>query len=53
MGKWRCLPCDYIYDEEKGDPETGIEPGTKFLDLPYDWICPVCGASRDQFVKIS
>ncbi|MFW6136652.1 MAG: rubredoxin [Candidatus Aminicenantaceae bacterium] len=52
MNKWECDVCGYIYDEEKGDPENGIDPGTKFEDLPDDWLCPVCGADKDQFTKL-
>ena len=44
-----CLLCDYIYDEEKGDPEHGIEPGTKWEDVPDDFTCPDCGASKFDF----
>ena len=51
MEKYRCDICDYIYDPEKGDPDAGIEPGTSFEDLPEDWVCPVCGASKDSFIK--
>lgn len=43
--------CGYIYDPEKGDPEHEVEPGTPFEELPNDWVCPICGASKDQFVK--
>ncbi|MCX8176516.1 MAG: rubredoxin [Candidatus Bathyarchaeota archaeon] len=49
MAKYRCTICGYVYDEEKGDPENKIPKGTKFEDLPEDWYCPVCGASKDQF----
>lgn len=49
MEKWECQVCGYIYDPEKGDPDGGIEPGTKFEDLPDDWVCPECGASKDEF----
>jgi rubredoxin len=49
MEKWRCTVCDYIYDPEVGDPDGGIPPGTAFEDLPEDWVCPVCGASKDMF----
>ncbi|MEO0093738.1 MAG: rubredoxin [candidate division WOR-3 bacterium] len=49
MEKWECLVCGYIYDPEKGDPENGVEPGTPFEELPDDWVCPECGASKDQF----
>ena len=43
--------CGYVYEPEKGDPDAGIEPGTKFEDLPDDWVCPICGASKDEFEK--
>ena len=51
MEKYRCTVCGYVYDPEKGDPDSGIKPGTSFEDLPEDWVCPVCGASKDQFEK--
>jgi len=49
MGKWVCTICGYIYDPEVGDPEDGIDPDTAFQDLPDDWVCPECGASKDMF----
>ena len=49
MKKYVCDVCGYIYDPEKGDPEGGINPGTSFEDLPDDWICPECGAGKDEF----
>jgi rubredoxin len=52
MEKWKCLACEYIYYEEKGDPDNGVNPGTKFEDIPDDWVCPVCGAGKDQFGKL-
>jgi rubredoxin len=52
MDKWRCIPCDYIYDPSEGDPENGIPAGTAFEDLPEDWTCPICGVSKDEFEKI-
>lgn len=51
MEKWTCIVCGYVYDEAVGDPDSGIAPGTKFEDLPNDWVCPVCGVSKDQFEK--
>jgi rubredoxin len=51
MDKYVCQVCGYIYDPEKGDPDSGIEPGTRFEDLPEDWVCPLCGASKDMFEK--
>ena len=49
MDKWECKVCGYIYDPEMGDPESDIEAGTPFEDLPEDWVCPECGAEKDQF----
>jgi rubredoxin len=51
MDKYVCQVCGYVYDPANGDPDNGIEPGTKFEDLPDDWTCPVCGASKDDFEK--
>ena len=51
MNKYRCTICNYIYDPEKGDPDGGIKPGTPFTSIPNDWVCPVCSASKDKFVK--
>ena len=42
MKKYVCNTCGYIYDEEKGDPDNGIAPGTKWEDLPEDFVCPLC-----------
>lgn len=52
MDKWRCIVCDYVYDPPAGDPEGGVEPDTPFENLPEDWICPICGAPKDQFEKV-
>lgn len=49
--KYGC-PCGYIYDPQIGDPDSGIEAGTAFEDIPEDWVCPVCGLSKDAFFKI-
>ena len=49
MKKYVCQVCGYTYDPQKGDSEGSIAPGTAFEDLPDDWTCPVCGASKDQF----
>ena len=53
MEKWECIACGYIYDPAKGDPDNGVEPGTAFEDIPADWVCPECGADKDQFEKIA
>jgi rubredoxin-NAD+ reductase len=44
-----CDACGWEYDEEQGSPENGIAPGTKFEDLPDDFECPLCGASKEIF----
>ena len=49
MKKWRCLVCGFMYDEEKGLPEEGIAPGTPWEEIPSDWSCPDCGASKNDF----
>ena len=51
MDKYVCSVCGYVYDPANGDPDGGIEPGTAFADLPDDWVCPVCGASKSEFEK--
>jgi rubredoxin len=52
MKKYKCTMCDYVYDPEQGDPDAGIAPGTAFEDLPDDWLCPVCGAGKDDFEEV-
>ncbi len=51
MGKYVCSVCGYIYDEAKGIPEADIAPGTAWEDLPDDWVCPLCGATKEEFNK--
>lgn len=52
MGKWECSICGYIYDPDVGDPENGVDPGTPFDQLPDDWVCPICRASKDEFNEV-
>jgi len=47
--KYRCLVCEHIYDPAVGDPESRIAPGTAFEDIPDDWVCPDCGATKADF----
>ncbi|TVO63532.1 rubredoxin [Denitromonas ohlonensis] len=49
MRKWQCTTCGDIYDEAIGDPDSGIAPGTRFEDIPDDWMCPTCGSTKDSF----
>ena len=52
MKKYKCTICGYIYDPAKGDDTQGIKPGTPFEELPDDWTCPDCGATKDQFEEV-
>ncbi len=52
MAKYECTVCGYIYDPDLGDPDGGVDAGTPFEELPDDWVCPVCGAGKDQFEKV-
>ena len=47
-----CNGCGYEYDKEIGDPENDIKPGTPFEKLPEEWICPLCGESKDEFIEV-
>ena len=49
MKKYVCDVCGWTYDEELGDAESGIAPGTKFEDLPDDFVCPLCGVGKENF----
>ncbi|MGN2253783.1 rubredoxin [Frateuria sp. GZRe12] len=50
--KWMCVVCGFIYDEALGVPEEGIEPGTRWEDVPDTWTCPDCGATKDDFEMV-
>ena len=52
MKQYRCSVCGYIYEEAKGIPDQGIAPGTKWEDIPDDFVCPECGAAKDEFELI-
>ncbi len=49
MEKYRCQICGYVYDPEVGDPSSGVDAGTEFHDVEDDWLCPICGAGKDDF----
>ncbi len=50
MIKYVCSVCGYLYDQAKGDPEQGISPGTEWNDIHDDWVCPLCGATKAEFI---
>jgi len=49
---WMCLICGFVYEEEKGLPEEGIVPGTRWEDVPMNWTCPECGARKEDFEMV-
>jgi len=51
MHRYVCTVCGYVYDPAIGDPDNGVAAGTKFENLPDDWVCPVCGAPKEDFEK--
>lgn len=50
--RYACNVCGYIYDPATGDPDEGVPAGTPFEELPETWVCPVCGASKEEFDKV-
>lgn len=50
--KWECVVCGFIYDEALGWPEDGIKAGTRWEDVAENWVCPECGATRDDFEMV-
>lgn len=51
MDKYVCTICGYVYDQAQGDPDNDVAPGTAWADVPEDWVCPICGAGKDDFEK--
>ena len=49
MKSYVCSACNYKYDPEIGDPDSGVDQGTSFDDLPEDWVCPLCGVGKEMF----
>jgi len=47
--KFMCIVCGYIYDEAEGAPDDGIAAGTRWEDVPDDWVCPDCAAPKEDF----
>ena len=52
MAKWECTVCGYVYDPRVGDQDNGVPPNTPFEQLPADWVCPSCGARKDEFRQL-
>ena len=49
MKRYVCSVCGYVYDEAEGAPDHGIAPGTRWEDVPEDFVCPMCGVGKDMF----
>jgi rubredoxin len=49
---WQCELCSFVYEEAEGLPAEGIAPGTRWAELPKDWTCPDCSATKDDFVAV-
>ncbi len=49
---WQCILCGFMYEEAVGIPEEGIPAGTRWEDVPEDWICPECSATKQDFEMI-
>ena len=52
MRKWECIVCGYVYDEAVGAPDEGIPAGTRWEDVPEDWLCPECGVGKEDFESL-
>ena len=52
MSSYECTVCGWVYDPAIGDPDGGIAPGTPFEKIPENWVCPMCGAAKNEFRKI-
>ena len=50
--RYICKTCDFIFSEELGDPAGGVAPGTHFDDIPDDWVCSLCGDTKDAFILL-
>ena len=49
--KYECV-CGYVYEEALGAPDAGVQPGTKWEDVPEDFACPICGLGKEEFTKM-
>jgi rubredoxin len=52
MRLWECIVCGWVYDEAKGWLDDGIAPGTRWEDIPGDWMCPDCGVGKEDFMMV-
>jgi rubredoxin len=50
--KFQCVVCGHIYNEETGDSDSGLSPGTRWEEIPASWTCPDCGVTKDDFEEL-
>jgi len=53
FNRWQCRVCGFVYDEEAGLPDENFPPATRWQDLPADWVCPDCGAGKEEFEELA
>ena len=47
-----CVVCGFVYREADGLPEEGFPAGTLWDDIPANWVCPECGAAKEDFEMV-
>lgn len=52
LTKFKCTICGHIYNPMVGDPDSGIAAGTPFEEIPNDWVCPICGVGKEDYIKM-
>lgn len=52
MRRWECQVCGFVYSEAEGLPDEGIAAGTRWEDIPEDWVCPDCGTTKSEFEMV-
>ena len=50
--EYLCVVCGFVYNEAEGLPEEGFAPGTRWADIPDNWVCPECGAAKEDFEMV-
>jgi rubredoxin len=53
LKRYMCLGCGFLYDERLGLPEHGVAAGTRWAEIPDDWVCPDCGSSKSSFEMVA
>ncbi|MBS35833.1 MAG: rubredoxin [Thiotrichales bacterium] len=52
MKSYMCVICGFVYEEADGVPDEDIAPGTAWDDVPEAWVCPDCGARKEDFEMV-